>query len=926
MSRASSRHSPDKIGSTRKASTSAAPADEEAHKISPMMAQYLDIKAAHPDALLFYRMGDFYELFFADAELAARALGIVLTKRGKHAGADIPMCGVPIERSDDYLRRLIELGHRVAVCEQIEDPAEARKRGAKSVVRRQVVRLVTPGTITEDLLLDPARANALLAIARVAQPNGDWLYGLADLDISTGAFTLCEIPEASLEAEIARIDPAEIVAPESLCALESLARLCLESKRPLTPLGRECDDAGAAERRIKDYFGLATLEGLGALSRAEIAAAAAAIFYVERTQLGARPNLSLPLRLARAAYMEIDAATRANLELARTLSGAREGSLLGAIDKTVTPSGSRLLAERLAAPLTEPQAIARRLDAVEFFFEDRALRKQVRAQLKAVPDLTRALARLSLGRSGPRDLAALADGLEAAEAVGKMLNDASGVPDELAEAAEAANAADPALAAHLKEALAETLPLRRSEGGFIRAGHDPALDEYRSLRDESRKVIAALQARYCELTDIRQLKLKHNNFLGYFIEAPRAQGERLLRPPHEAMFSHRQTMADAMRFSTKELAELDAKIAAAAEEALAREQALFDGLAKLLLAEENAIKRAAKALAAIDVAAGLAEIASLADWTRPHIDASLAFEIKGGRHPVVEAALRAGGDAFVRNDCRLTGFAGKGGRIAVLTGPNMAGKSTYLRQNALIAVLAQAGSYVPAASAQIGVIDKLFSRVGAADDLARGRSTFMVEMVETAAILNQARERSLVILDEIGRGTATFDGLSIAWAVMEHLHEKNRSRALFATHFHELTRLAKRFDRIDNLTVSVKEWRGDVVFLHEIVAGAADRSYGVQVAKLAGLPASVVARAKTLLTEFEAADRLTQAERLVADLPLFTLPAAAPSPAPAAPKAHDDRKDPLAEAMDALDPDDLSPREALEALYRLKKLRAESEP
>nr|WP_026607928.1 DNA mismatch repair protein MutS [Methylocapsa acidiphila] len=891
-------------------------AQEGGANISPMMAQYLAIKAANPGSLLFYRMGDFYELFFGDAEIAAKALGIVLTRRGKHAGRDIPMCGVPVERAEDYLNRLIGQGHRVAVCEQTEDPAEARKRGGKSVVRREVKRLVTPGTITEDLLLDPARANCLLAIARAPRSDGEFSYGLAAVDISTGAFAVCEAAEMALEAEIARIDPAEIVAPEALAASPLLARISAEAKRPLTPLGRDAGEGASAELRIKDYFGLATLDGLGALSRAEIAAAAVALFYIERTQFGARPALSPPSRLAREAHMSIDAATRANLELTRSASGGREGSLLATIDKTVTPAGGRLLAERIAAPLSDPAAIMRRLDAVARLLDDPDLRKNIRRQLAAAPDLVRALSRLALGRGGPRDLAALRDGLAAARAVAETLLRSNAPSEELAEAAEAARACDPRLAAGLGEALASPLPLHCRDGDFVRAGYDLGLDELRALRDESRQVIAALQAHYCEIAETKQLKLKHNNFLGYFIEVPQAQGERLLKPPHDAVFVHRQTMAGAMRFSTRELAELEAKMSSAAEEALAREQAIFEELAAQAIASEAEIKRAAGALAVVDVAAALAELAAASDWTRPLVESSLAFEIESGRHPVVEAALRKDGQAFVGNDCRLSGVVGEGGRIAVLTGPNMAGKSTYLRQNALIAVLAQMGSFVPAAKAHIGVVDRLFSRVGASDDLARGRSTFMVEMVETAAILNQATERSLVILDEIGRGTATFDGLSIAWAVMEHLHDKNRGRALFATHFHELTQLAKRLDRLDNLTVRVTDWNGDVVFLHEIAPGAADRSYGIQVAKLAGLPGPVVERARILLAEFEAADRRTHADRLVADLPLFN------ASVPAAPRPTRMQDQVLADAIDAIDPDDLSPRAAIEALYRLKQLRA----
>jgi DNA mismatch repair protein MutS len=907
------------------------PPSTEPLKLSPMMAQYSAIKAANPDSLLFYRMGDFYELFFEDAEIAAPVLGIVLTKRGKHEGADIPMCGVPVERAEDYLHRLIAKGYKVAVCEQVEDPAQARKRGAKSVVQREVVRLVTPGTITEDLLLDPGRPNALLAITRLGEAHGRPVFGLAAADISTGAFSVLGVAEDGLLSEVARIDPAEIVVPESLADHPGIKRLLDETRRPLTMVGRGAADGQGAERRLRDFFGLATLEGLGGLTEAEIAAAALAISYVERTQFSARPALSLPARGSAAAHLEIDAATRANLELTRRLNGDHEGSLIATIDETLTPAGRRLLIERISAPLTDAEAIGRRLDTIAFFLDEPDLRRKIRQVLKSAPDFARALSRLALLRGGPRDLAALREGLGHARTLAVLLG-SHALPRDLDEARGLAGAVNEELVADLTQALAESLPLNRRDGGFVRAGYDPALDELRALRDESRRVIAALQARYCDLAETRQLKLKHNHFLGFFLEVPQAQGERFLKPPLDMIFIHRQTMAGAMRFSTRELAELDAKISSAGVEALAKEQAIFDRLAARASAEQAVIMDCAKALAVIDVAAALAEVAASRDWTRPRVDTSLAFEIVAGRHPVVEAALRRAGEPFIPNDCDLSGAAGKGGRIAVVTGPNMAGKSTYLRQNALIAILAQAGSFVPATSAHIGLVDRLFSRVGAADDLARGRSTFMVEMVETAAILNQARERSLVILDEIGRGTATFDGLSIAWAVMEHLHECSRSRALFATHYHELTELAKQFDRIDNLTVRVTDWNGDIVFLHEIVAGAADRSYGIQVAKLAGLPASVIARARTLLAEFEAADRLVHAERLVADLPLFAPPAAGPAldskslardagGEPVSTFPHPELADRLGAKLDAIDPDGLTPREALEALYQLKALR-----
>ncbi|MDE2578215.1 MAG: DNA mismatch repair protein MutS [Hyphomicrobiales bacterium] len=878
-----------------------------------MMAQYLEIKAANPDCLLFYRMGDFYELFFEDAEVASRALGIVLTRRGKHQGEDIAMCGVPVDRADDYLQRLIALGHRVAVCEQLEDPAEARKRGSKSVVRRDVVRLVTPGTITEERLLEPGRAHLLVATARVRGSDETWLYGVAAVDISTGAFSVCECEEQALAAELARLEPREIAAGEALVNDATAGRILRECGAPLAPVGRLVGDAASAERRLCDFFGIATIDGFGGLTRAEAAAAATAVLYIERTQLGARPALVPPRRQMRGGALEIDAATRANLELTRTLSGAREGALIAAIDRTTTPAGARLLAERLAGPLTDAEAINARLDAVAFLADDETLRSRLRGAMQRAPDMARALSRLSLGRGGPRDLNALGAGASAARALADELARATAAPPELARLAPDLAGVEPALANELAAALAETLPLDRRDGGFIAQGFDASLDETRALRDESRRLAAALQTKYADLAETKQIKIKHNNFLGFFLETTQQQGEKLLKPPYNATFIHRQTMAGAMRFSTSELAEFESRIASAADRALALELAHFDRLCAAALAQSEAIKRAADALAALDVCAGLADLADTQGWTRPIVDASLAFVIEGGRHPVVEAALKAKGDAFTPNDCDLSGDAA--GAVAVVTGPNMAGKSTFLRQNALAVALAQMGSFVPARRAHIGVVDRLFSRVGASDDLARGRSTFMVEMVETAAILNQASARSLVILDEIGRGTATFDGLSIAWAAMEHLHDANKSRALFATHFHELTQLQQKLPRLKNLTMRVSDWNGEVVFLHEVTAGAADRSYGVQVAKLAGLPETVVNRARQLLSELESSDRRAPVERMIADLPLFAAP---PAPAPKA--------DGLRDRLEEIEPDEMSPREALQALYDLKKMARREKP
>nr|WP_238183281.1 DNA mismatch repair protein MutS [Methylobacterium trifolii] len=879
-----------------------------------MMAQYIEIKAANPDCLLFYRMGDFYELFFADAETASRALGIVLTKRGKHAGADIPMCGVPVERADDYLSRLIALGHRVAVCEQVEDPAEAKRRGPKSVVHRAVVRLVTPGTITEDRLLDPARANLLLAVGRRKLSDSAFAYGLAAIDISTGRFALSEVPGADLPGAIARHDPREIVLSEAILSDPALARLWQETRAAVVPLAQAELEPAAAERRIREQFGVSTLDGFGQFSRAEIAAAGAALLYIARTQIAARPPLSVPSREAGGATLSIDAATRANLELTRTLSGERAGSLLEAIDRTVTANGARLLAEHLSGPLTDLAAIARRHAAVARLVEDQGLRGEIREALARAPDLARALSRTGLGRAGPRDLAAIRDGLDVAVALRDRLAQAGDLPEDLARLGDHLGRADPELAATLRAALSDDLPLARRDGGFVRAGFHPEIDESRLLGQDSRKVVAALQARYAEATGCRTLRIKHNNVLGYYIEVPQSVGEACLKGLMQE-FVHRQTMVDAMRFTSVELGGLETKISGASDQVLALESAVFEDLAARILAQAEAVAGIAEALAGLDVAGSHASLAVELDWRRPEVDESLSFAIAGGRHPVVEAALRRAGEPFIANDCDLSG-EGRG-RIRLITGPNMGGKSTFLRQNALIVVLAQMGAFVPAASARIGRVDRLFSRVGAADDLARGQSTFMVEMVETAAILNQATRRSLVILDEIGRGTATFDGLSIAWACLEHLHEANACRALFATHFHELTALGQRLPRLDNATLKVAEHRNQVIFLHEVVPGVAERSYGLQVARLAGLPAGVVARAGAILKGLEKAERERPGRPRIDDLPLFA--SLAPPPPPEPEPAADDG---LARMLDAIEPDAMTPREALEALYRLKRERS----
>jgi len=873
---------------------------------SPMMAQYLEIKAAHPDALLFYRMGDFYEMFFEDAAAAAAALDIALTKRGMHAGRDIPMCGVPVQAAEGYLLTLIRKGFRVAVAEQTEDPAEARRRGTRAVVQREVVRLVTPGTLTEESLLEARRHNFLAAWAELRDEGA-----LAAADISTGSLTVMPCSRARLAAELARLAPRELLVGEG--AGGWVTALGEEAGAAVTPLGRASFDSQAGTRRIAALYGVRSADAFGAFGRAELAALGAVIDYLEITQKGRLPHMAPPRREDPGGRVQIDAATRRNLEIAVAQSGGREGSLLAAVDRTLTAAGGRLVERRLSDPSRDLGELLARQQAVALLVEDAGLREALRDRLRGVPDLDRALSRLALDRGGPRDLAAVRRGLAAGEAVAALLS-GTGAAALAVIATTLAGHGD--LVARLAATLVEDPPALVRDGGFVRPGCDGALDEALRLRDEGRGVIAAMEADYQAEAGIPSLKIRHNNVLGYHIETTATHAERMRTPPLAGRFRHRQTTANALRFATPELAELEARILNAGATALEIEARIFAELAGAVLARAAAIAAAARALAEADVHAAFAERAAEDGWCRPELDDGRGFLVEGGRHPVVEAALRRAGTPFVANDCLLT-EGGEAAAIWLVTGPNMGGKSTFLRQNALIALLAQSGAFVPARRARIGLVSQIFSRVGASDDLARGRSTFLVEMVETAAILNAADDRALVILDEIGRGTATWDGLSIAWATLEYLHDINRCRGLFATHYHEMTALARRLAGLRNATLAVREWRGDLVFLHEVRPGAADRSYGVQVARLAGLPAAVVARARVLLDGLERGEREGGRRRaaVIDDLPLFA--AAADSPAPPAPS-------PVEARLARIQPDEMSPREALAALYDLKALAAGS--
>ncbi len=883
---------------------------------TPLLAQYLSIKAQHPDCLLFFRLGDFYEMFFEDALAASRALDIALTRRGQHQGRDVPMCGVPAHAYENYLSRLIRKGFRVAICEQTEDPAEAKKRGGKAIVSREVVRVVTPGTVTEESLLDSRAANHLACLTAA---GGEMALAWMDLGEGRPRVRSLDSNGSNLGMALAEISPSEIILPERLFARAEVSENLGAWKDCAAPQPDSRFDAANAIARLKRSYGVDDLASFGDFSRAEAAALGALLDYVSLTQKRDVSRLSPPMAAQNAGIMAIDPATRRNLEITRTLEGERQGSLLHAIDRTVTGTGARMLAARLAAPSTCPSAIAIRLDAIDFMLRDKALREKIRRLLAGTPDMERALARLSLGRGGPRDLAAVRDALaRAEEAKGLTLSamlsareSGHAAAEEIASAAAALEGQED-LRDELARALAPDLPLLTRDGGFIAAMWSPQLDELVALRDDGRRVIAGLQQKYARESGVDNLKIRHNQVIGYHIETTPAHADKLLS--RKDLFIHRQSLAGAARFTTVELGEMERKISEAAGRALALELEFFAQLAAAVMERLDDLRRVSEALATLDVAAGLAELAETESYVRPVVDSTLDFHVKGGRHPVVEQALRKDGQGgFIGNDCDQDPSQ----RLWLITGPNMAGKSTFLRQNALIALMAQAGCFVPAKSARIGVVDKLFSRVGASDDLARGRSTFMVEMVETAAILNQAGERSLVILDEIGRGTATYDGLSIAWATVEHLHEANRCRTLFATHYHELTALAARLPALRLATMKIREWKGGIVFLHEVGEGAADRSYGIHVARMAGLPPAVTSRAEDVLAELEGEREGGAAggKAGLADLPLFSATGVKPSGLEMPQETAA-----AIESLKAVNPDNLTPREALDALYRLKEL------
>jgi len=865
-------------------------------KRTPMMEQYFEVKSRHEDCLLFYRMGDFYELFYEDAITASKVLDIALTKRGKKEnGDDIPMCGVPFHAYESYLAKLSRNGYKVAICEQVESVEEAKKRGSSAIVKRDVIRIVTPGTITEDNLLSSDSYNYLCALVNVNNA-----YAIAWTDISTGEFFVCDIQERDIDTNLARINPSEILIPVKIKDNEKIAKDLNAWKDRFTVQSDARFEFLNAQKVLLNYYRIGTTEALGVLSNAEVTACGVLLDYIDLTQKGNATHISKPYKVFASGYLEMDSSTRNNLEIIKTLDGNTRGSLLHTLKCTQTAVGARLLAERLSNPSINKKEINNRLDGIDFFRNNATVAREVIDHLKDLPDMERSLSRLAVGRGGPRDLQSIVSGLSKVSKIRNIIHNGSGTPLVLVDVVQ--NLGEHSeLIDILHRALLSELPMLSRDGGFIAKGFNATFDELVALRDESRSLINRLQLTYASKTGIDNLKIKHNNVIGYFIEVTAKNGDKLM---DDDFFIHRQTMANVVRFTTVELSELQTKILDAKEKSLGVELELYEKLVNKVMENRDAILRASNSFAKIDLASSFAMFSTHNSYCRPHLTDRYVFDVKSARHPVVEKAIKASNDDFISNDCELT----EESNLWLLTGPNMAGKSTFLRQNALLIIMAQAGLYVPAESATIGIVDKIFSRVGASDNLAKGQSTFMVEMIETAAILNRATDRSFVILDEIGRGTATFDGLSIAWACVEYLHEISSCRSLFATHYHELTSLKEKLARLSCHTMDIKEWRNEVVFLHSVVPGEAKGSFGIHVAKLAGLPQSVVNRAEEVLRALEQDERSGSLEQLEDDLPLFSA------------REEIKQESAVENALKAMAIDELSPREALDELYKLKEL------
>jgi DNA mismatch repair protein MutS len=796
---------------------------------TPMMSQYLSIKENYPDALLFYRLGDFYELFFDDAVKAAKVLDIALTKRGKHEGADIAMCGVPHHASTHYINKLIKHGYKIAICEQLESPLEAKKRGYKAVVKREVVRVITGGTITEDSLLNAREANYLAAIVLVKQEQ----YGIAFLDLSTGEFFSSITTLQSIASDLAKINPKELLIADKLYDKLQEDSLLQEYAKKITTQVTSFFDFFKSQERIKSFYQVGALEGFGEFEPAEIAAIGAVLSYLSLTQKNHMPLLRFPKKIISQQFMTIDAQTAKNLELMQSTSGNFQNSVLHVLDQTNTSFGARLMRQYLCYPLIDAHLINQRFDKVDFFLKNNHKRQQLRLILAQIPDIERALMRINLSRCEPRDLLLLAQGLKQAQAIAELLANTL-----ISKAHPIINLQ--ALFTDIINTIKDDKVYFLKEGGFVKEKVHPKIDELVNINVITAEKIAALQLKYRQLSGVSNLKIQQNNLIGYYIEVSISNVNKI-----PEFFTLKQKTLNQARYTSIDLSAIEHEILHAQETLYQLELQVFQQLVEKIIQHSENIINVVQSLACVDVFSALGELAAQNNYTRPTIDNSDNFIVEEARHLVVEQVKQQGfyKENFVANDCNLSYEQ----RLWLITGPNMAGKSTFLRQNAIIAILAQMGSFIPARRALIGIIDRVFSRVGAADDLAKGRSTFMVEMVETATILNQATKKSLVILDEIGRGTATYDGLAIAWSCLEYIHDKILCRTLFATHYHELTSLADKLNSLKCYSMKVKEWQEQIIFLHKISQGSANNSYGIHVAKIAGLPLEVTLRAKGIL-------------------------------------------------------------------------------
>tara|TARA_R110000868_G_scaffold218576_1_gene469052 strand:- start:207653 stop:210244 length:2592 start_codon:yes stop_codon:yes gene_type:complete len=855
---------------------------------TPMMQQYYDMRDANPGFLLFYRMGDFYELFGDHAVTASAVLGITLTKRrsAKDGDEGVPMCGVPFHAAEGYIAKLLKNGHKVALCEQTETPEQAKAaRGYKALVNREVVRLYTGGTLTEESMLKAEEKNYLASIYTVA---GEMAIGY--LDLSTGEFKTVSTTAQNLSSELARLNPKEIL------TTESFGEKHIETLNPyahlLTISSKAKFDTDRAEATLKKCFNIGTLDAFNFTSKAQVSVCGALVTYAEETQTGKLPSLEHPTVLRHGAFLYIDPASRSGLELTQTLKGERKGSFISVIDRTVTPSGSRVLTDWITAPLQNLEEIKNRQDSIEALIAQKQNRSDIQQTLKQAFDMSRALCRITLERGSPRDLVAIKNTLALMPEIHTKIQQ---IKTTLTAEIKENTAHFEELSSLLENALENDVPMLARDGGFIKKGFCAEFDTYKDIATNGMDMLKQLEIKEAERTGISSLRIKYNKVWGYFMEVTKTHADKV---PTD--FIHRQTTTNAQRFSSTLLMELERKYSAAQANMLTQEQELFTQLIAQTAAKAPELMRAANALAQLDTLCAAAQLAEEFNYCRPLIDNSLKFTIEEGRHSVVEQTV----DTYIANNTELSD-----GKIWLITGPNMAGKSTFLRQNALITILAHAGFYVPASKAHIGLVDRIFTRIGAADDLSRGQSTFMMEMVETAAIMNGATDRSLVILDEIGRGTATYDGLSIAWAAVEHIINKNKSRGLFATHYHEMAELESQYENLECFHVQVKEWKGDIIFLHSIGKGIAPASYGIHVGRLAGLPKSVTHRAEQILNRLESGAK-TGKNLSPVDLPLFT---ATPMEAL--------KEESLLEArLNAISVDDLTPKEAHNLLYDLKNM------